>query len=232
MTTHDYVHTSRHRLNHHHKPFFSKGSHAPFFQAKHQDSFFSLSPSIQTKLTIGQPGDKYEQEADAMAEQVVSQSNSPAVQQKCAACGQDEGAVLPKLQRMGDMEEEEVQMKPEIQRMGDMEEEEMQMKAENGSASTASSALSSQIESSKGSGQALPEHTRSEMESSFGADFSGVRVHTGQEAVQMNQGLSAQAFTHGNNVYFNEGKYSPDSNSGKHLLAHELTHVVQQGAAG
>ena len=66
------------------------------------------------------------------------------------------------------------------------------------------------------------------MEGSFETDFSGVRVHTDQEAAQMNQDLSAQAFTHGSDVYFNEGKFNPESGGGKHLLAHELTHVVQQ----
>ena len=67
------------------------------------------------------------------------------------------------------------------------------------------------------------------MESRFNADFSGVRVHTDASAVQMNAQISAQAFTHGNDIYFNSGKYNPDTGSGKHLLAHELTHTIQQG---
>jgi hypothetical protein len=71
--------------------------------------------------------------------------------------------------------------------------------------------------------------TQSFMESRFGTDFSDVRIHTGSQAVQMSRGLNAQAFTVGNDVYFNEGKYSPNFDSGKHLLAHELTHTVQQG---
>ena len=66
------------------------------------------------------------------------------------------------------------------------------------------------------------------MESVIGADFSNVRVHTDSHAVQMSQDLSAHAFTHGNDVYFNEGKYNPQSSDGQHLLAHELTHTVQQ----
>lgn len=211
-------------------PFFNKGQHPTFFQKKAEEHFFSTSPQVQTKLTIGQPGDKYEQEADAMADQVVNRSGTPNVQEQCAACGKDEGAVLPKLQRM-EGEEEEMQMKPEIQKMGE-EEEEMQMKSEGGNSSQATPTLSNQIEQSKGGGNALYRGTQAEMESAFGADFSNVRIHTGQESVQMNQSLNAQAFTHGNNVYFNEGKYNPDTSSGKHLLAHELTHVVQQGADG
>ena len=67
------------------------------------------------------------------------------------------------------------------------------------------------------------------MNSAFGADFSKVRIHTGDEAVQMNKELKAQAFTHGNHIYFNQGKYNPNSLQGKHLLAHELTHTIQQG---
>jgi hypothetical protein len=69
------------------------------------------------------------------------------------------------------------------------------------------------------------------MEPRFGNDFSSVRIHTGSNAVQMNKELHAQAFTHGSDLYFNEGKYNPGSNSGKQLLAHELTHVVQQTGA-
>jgi hypothetical protein len=66
------------------------------------------------------------------------------------------------------------------------------------------------------------------MENRFGNDFSGVRIHTDNKAVQMSRDLNAQAFTVGNDIYFNQGKYSPSSENGKHLLAHELTHTIQQ----
>ena len=66
------------------------------------------------------------------------------------------------------------------------------------------------------------------MENAFSVDFSGVRVHTDSQASEMNRGINAKAFTHGNDVYFGEGQYAPDTYSGKNLLAHELTHVVQQ----
>lgn len=214
-----------------------KASGTPFFtKVQRSQHGSSDAPFFQTKLTIGQPGDRYEQEADAMAERVVGGGNTvdaPAVQSKCAACGQDEGAVLPKLQRMGE-EEEEMQMKPMIQRMGP-EEEEMQMKSimRSGSGTVQASAdLESQLSGSKGGGRELPQNTQEEMGQSFGADFSNVRVHTGSEASQMSQGIQAQAFTHGSDVYFNEGKYNPDSGEGKKLLAHELTHTIQQGAVG
>jgi hypothetical protein len=70
------------------------------------------------------------------------------------------------------------------------------------------------------------------MESGFGADFSGVHVHTDNNAAQMNQQLGARAFTHGSDIYFNQGEYQPATSTGDHLLAHELTHTVQQGAVG
>jgi len=71
-----------------------------------------------------------------------------------------------------------------------------------------------------------------EMSHSFGVDFGGVKVHDDTEAAHLNKELNALAFTHGNDIYFNAGKFEPENSSGKFLLAHELTHVVQQGAAG
>ncbi|MEQ8970294.1 MAG: DUF4157 domain-containing protein, partial [Coleofasciculus sp. C1-SOL-03] len=91
----------------------------------------------------------------------------------------------------------------------------------------ASGDLESRLNASKGGGSPLSEGVRGFMEPRFGADFSGVRVHTGGEAVQMNKELGAQAFTHGSDIYFGAGKL-PGNNE---LTAHELTHVVQQGTA-
>src|SRR5665648_846529 len=87
------------------------------------------------------------------------------------------------------------------------------------------------LSSTKGSGSALPGETREFMESRFSADFSGVRVHTGSTAQSMSSNIHAHAFAHGNDIYFNEGKFSPHSEGGKTLLAHELTHTIQQGAS-
>jgi hypothetical protein len=84
--------------------------------------------------------------------------------------------------------------------------------------------LESRLNASKGGGSALAPEVRAFMEPRFGSDFTSVRVHTGGEAVQMNQELGAQAFTHGSDIYFGPGK-SPGNNE---LTAHELTHVVQQ----
>lgn len=89
----------------------------------------------------------------------------------------------------------------------------------------------SRLHTNKSGGSPMPDPVREEMEAGFGADFSGVRLHTDTEAVGMNKQLLARAFTHGNDIYFNEGQYRPEAKEGKHLLAHELTHVVQQGHA-
>jgi len=90
--------------------------------------------------------------------------------------------------------------------------------------------LHMRLNGSRGSGQALPETDRSFMEKRFGFDFSGVRVHADSNAAQMSRELNAEAFTYGRDIYFGAGRYGPDTSSGKRLLAHELTHVVQQNS--
>lgn len=94
----------------------------------------------------------------------------------------------------------------------------------------ADSNFEQQLSTTKGAGSALPENTRTFMESRFNADFSGVRIHTGSSAEIMSRSINAQAFAHGSDIYFNSGKYSPNSGAGNLLLAHELTHTIQQGA--
>ncbi|KAA3637489.1 MAG: DUF4157 domain-containing protein [Bacteroidetes bacterium] len=91
------------------------------------------------------------------------------------------------------------------------------------------STLQSRLNGSKGKGAPLSSSTHRQMSNSFGTDFSKVRIHTDSSAVQMNQQLNAKAFTNGSDIYFNKGEYNPYSPGGKELLAHELTHVVQQG---
>ncbi len=210
--------------------------------------------AVQPKLKIGVPNDKYEREADAMADKVVSmpapRSLASGVQRKCADCPQEEAQtkllanlITPLVQRISEPEEvlqekptqrqanpeEELQQKS-IQRLGP-DEEELQEKLiqrkEDGEAE-AESSLESRLNSNRGGGSPLPEDTRGFMESRFGTDFGTVKVHTNAQAVQMNKELNSQAFAHGSDVYFNQGNYNPSSTSGKHLLAHELTHTVQQ----
>ena len=219
------------------QPFFQKTDQNGLVQKEQENENPFFPPlGIQAKLTVGAPNDKYEQEADRTADQVVQRLASPfgvsksieenkisrkpisisSLQRKCSEC-ESEGNF--------------VQKKSNVQKQDVSEEEEetIQQKSADGSGH-ASSNLESRLNGSKGGGSPLSENTRSQMEGSFGADFSQVRVHTDNSAVQMNKELGAQAFTRGSDIYFNAGKYESNSKAGQHLLAHELTHVVQQKA--
>lgn len=88
------------------------------------------------------------------------------------------------------------------------------------------------IDGARGGGQGLDHAVRGQMESSFGADFGAVRVHTDDRADHLSSALSAKAFTTGPDIFFRHGEYSPGSSGGRELLAHELTHVVQQNGDG
>jgi outer membrane biosynthesis protein TonB len=117
-----------------------------------------------------------------------------------------------------------------VQAKAAAEEEEKTLQPKAQGAATAPPNLSARIDSTKGKGQALPKKTRAEMEAGIGADFSGVRLHTDRASADLNRELGAQAFTTGRDIYFNQGKYNPETTEGKRLLAHELTHVVQQNS--
>ncbi|NVK64911.1 MAG: DUF4157 domain-containing protein [Flavobacteriales bacterium] len=123
--------------------------------------------------------------------------------------------------------DDEIQEKEE--EIQEKEDEEVQRSSSVDTGDTSN--LENNLQSSKGGGSPMDDSTRSQMESGFGADFSGVRIHNDSNAVQMNKDLGAQAFANGNDIYFNEGKYNPSSKDGQHLLAHELTHTIQQGAS-
>src|SRR5205823_6534886 len=87
------------------------------------------------------------------------------------------------------------------------------------------------IHRTRGNGHALSAGVQRTMESAFGADFSGVRIHTDATADTLSRALEAVAFTTGSDVYFRHGAYDPEGAGGRRLLAHELTHVVQQSGA-
>ncbi|MBK7110694.1 MAG: DUF4157 domain-containing protein [Bacteroidetes bacterium] len=102
-------------------------------------------------------------------------------------------------------------------------------KAEAGiSGITVSSSFAASLNASKGGGSPLPQGTKSFMENAFSTDFSFVKIHNGGQASEMSKGINARAFTYGSEIYFAADQYSPNTYSGKSLLAHELTHVVQQ----
>jgi hypothetical protein len=93
----------------------------------------------------------------------------------------------------------------------------------------ADATLSTELRNSMSGGSPLPLSVRRFMEPRFRADFSRVKVHTGDRAASLSQQLSARAFTIGNNVFFGRGQFRPESRDGKELIAHELTHTIQQG---
>ena len=173
---------------------------------------FKIQPkSIQPKLKIGQPGNKYEQEADKVADRVMRMSESDTMQMQ--PIEEEEEMMQPKL-RMQPMEEEEemLQMSPLSQENSDF----------------VSNDLTDQIRLSQGNGSGMNKNVLNPMQNSFGMDFSAVRIHDNQQATALNEQLNSRAFTVGNDIFFNQGNYNPESNSGRQLLAHELTHVVQQ----
>lgn len=171
-------------------------------QARQQDR-----PKIQAKLTIGEPGDKYEQEADRVARQVVQQIHAPVV-----PSGQSEAV---QRQMPGEKDENQLQMKPMVQRQGE-------------AGMDAAPDVEASINQAKGGGVAIANNIREPMEQAFGADFSGVKVHTDGQSDQLNQSIQARAFTTGQDVFFRQGEYQPGNRGGQELIAHELTHVVQQ----
>jgi hypothetical protein len=313
--------------------FFNKKGEGSFFSKSNEIAQPFFSPNtIQPKLTIGQPKDKYEVEADAMADKVVQRLSTnnesvrhigyhgnTAIQTKCDSCEEQEKLqkkeeplaneinsvqLKPIFESNAEQPESDVQTKPisspviqakcssceeeklqkkeddfsqhglDVQRKPTFEsnaeqpeadiqskpisapviqtkcssceqEEKLQMKEEEEISEPKSCVqaksmdggleahfdLQSKLNASRGGGSALPSDIQSSMGSEFGADFSNVRVHTGSNAIQMSKDIGAQAFTHGNDIYFNQGKYDTSSPSGKHLLAHELTHTVQQGSS-
>lgn len=118
---------------------------------------------------------------------------------------------------------------PPVQRQA--EEEEVQTMTQDPRAGfEAGPAFEDQLRAQTG-GAPLPDSVRTFMEPRLGADFSGVRLHTGSEAAQLNRAISAQAFTQGQDIFLAEGKENVESSAGRQLLAHELTHTIQQGAA-
>jgi hypothetical protein len=91
--------------------------------------------------------------------------------------------------------------------------------------------ITGQIQSRRGGGRALDPPIRAEMEGAMGADLGGVRIHTDDKAAELSRSVSARAFTIGRDVFFGNGSYQPDTGAGRRLLAHELAHTIQQGAA-
>ncbi|ASU33917.1 DUF2817 domain-containing protein [Mucilaginibacter xinganensis] len=190
-------------------PAASAGKATPALQVLEQDSGFNDRLPIQLKLTVGAANDPLEHEADAMADKVMRTPETSFIQRK-SECS------------CGGVDDERVHLKPLVSQITPF------IQAKGYGAGTVSNAVSGKIKSSMGGGSPIQSDTRSFMESRFGADFGNVKIHTGIGPAQLNRALNAKAFTVSNNIFFNSGQYQPETDSGKHLLAHELTHVVQQ----
>jgi outer membrane protein OmpA-like peptidoglycan-associated protein len=174
---------------------------------------------LQRKLTINQPGDAFEQEADRMADAVMRMPDRALTPESV-----EQGGVGSRLQRCtcgtsaaaGDECEGCKAMR-------------LQRSPSSASGTTSAPPLVHDVLNSPG--RPLDASTRNFMESRFGRDFANVRLHTDSMAGDSAAAVQALAYTVGNNIVLGTGQYSPETNHGKRLLAHELTHVVQQGGA-
>jgi hypothetical protein len=166
---------------------------------------------LQPKLSIGAPGDRYEQEADQAADLVMQGGGRPALTPLRA----------PTVQRE---DEERKKEAPDAVARQAQQPAQAPGARESGPAATAA------VQSTLAQGGApLEPATRQFMESRFGHDFGSVRIHAGAQAAASAQSVGARAYTVGEDLVFNRGQYEPATPSGRHLLAHELAHVVQQG---
>ena len=166
------------------------------------------SPAIQAKLRVSQPGDAHEREADRVADAVTQmKASDAAVQRMCTDCE----------------EERKHQSTSPVQPV--------QKKEKAGDTPSVTPAVAANLQGLRGGGRPLPAETRDFFEPRFGVNFGNVRVHTGAQAEEAADSIGAKAFTLGNDIAFGRGQYSPSSGEGRELLAHELTHTVQQGAS-
>jgi hypothetical protein len=161
---------------------------------------------MKSELTVGAPGDRYEREADAVADRVMAMPE-------------------PTVQRQ-ELEEEEP---PKVQAQVEEDDELARAKPSREERPVRGAVSAAKLHVATCPGAPLAPAAREFFEPRFGRDFGGVRVHTCDDAVGMCKGLNAQAFTYRNNIFFNRGKYEPGTSSGKRLLAHELAHTMQQG---
>ncbi|CAB1057580.1 hypothetical protein D1BOALGB6SA_2333 [Olavius sp. associated proteobacterium Delta 1] len=225
----------------------------------------SNSIPLQAKFTVTPAGDKYEQEADQVAKQVINRITSPVPQPVNRQEPEEEELQMKPIQPFDRLkvrrqeEEEELQMKPldrlRVQRQPEEDEEILQGKFKTDGiqrqvpeeeelmtkpavqrvgleGGDVDSELEASIQQASGSGQPLPGSVREPAENALGADFSSVKVHTGSESDSLNSSLQSRAFTTGPNIFFKQGEYNPGSSEGRELIAHELTHVVQQTGSG
>ena len=213
------------------------------------------SPRVffQPKLTVNQPNDVYEKEADHMADKVMRMTDTTinqdaffkrainTVQRKCHHCVEEEKKMTLKESTSETPAyttlNQDAFFKPvtnHVQRKCqacEEEEDKVHRKESSESEVRGDNELDTYVGHLHSSGQPMPETSRQFFEPRFGHDFSNVRLHTDTAAAKSAQSINALAYTSGNNIVFNSGQYAPGSGPGQRLMAHELTHVVQQGTA-
>ncbi|MCQ8103705.1 DUF4157 domain-containing protein [Methylomonas sp. SURF-2] len=199
---------------------------------------------MQAKMKVSQPGDAHEQQADQVAERVARAAKPPAfaerdsLQRATLRPGQDVGDPQQSLSlkpAAGDKTPDPaLRRKPAATPIASADEALDQKPAGD---QPQAAEVSEQIDPSteqrindlRGQGQPLAENAANDMRQELQADLSAVRIHTGAEAADLAAAVNARAFTVGNDIFFADGEYAPDSAEGRKLLAHELTHVAQQG---
>ncbi|HZH72717.1 MAG TPA: DUF4157 domain-containing protein, partial [Mariniphaga sp.] len=184
--------------------------------------FPEQSTFIQTKRNFGHPNDMYEEEADKIAEKAIHSFNSEPIKGKINKNKEEEAFQAKALaSRITPISHQ--QSHTGIRDMSGIKQKKAEMDAP---ANTPS--FHSRLNGNQNDGSPLPPQLNRLMSHSFGTDFSHVRIHNNSNSYQMNRELQAKAFTNGSNIYFNQGNYNPWSREGQLLLAHELTHTIQQ----
>lgn len=211
----------------------------PATQPRRADSSCSCGgacPRCQAKstLTVGAADDAYEREADRVADAVVSGRRGPLIGQGSPPIQTGLYRKVLEPDEMFDSVGAPDAAGDEVVPEEDAAPASLQRKPASGQAG-GQAAVSTQYEQSlqhamQGGGSALPPATRSFMEGRIGHDFSGVRVHHGVQAATLSRQVNARAFTVGRHIFFGGSEYAPSSLQGQRLLAHELTHVVQQSS--
>lgn len=220
--------TATHAAN---RPFFPKTGDGGFFTP----SSSTVAPFVQMKMEVNKPGDKLEQEADKMAGKVMRMPSPASTEKK------NQGQTDEKLQRKEKEKEEKIQRaaipeekiaKKEEEKIQKAPEKEEKLQRKDGDGTPAiGSNTQSAIQNKTTSGQPISSDVRGYMEPRFNADFSNVRIHSDTESAGLSNQLSARAFTYKNHIFFSRDQYQPGTSEGKQLLAHELTHTIQQGHA-
>jgi hypothetical protein len=196
---------------------------------------------VQAKLTVSHPGDSAEREADRVADAVmqmpvsqpaIGRDQDPAVQRACNKCAEEEKKAAPAPEIKEEEKEKSSAGRKALERKVDEEGETLQAKSRSGEVPRVTPELDAQIQSVHGGGAPLARDARDFFEPRLGVDLGHVRVQTGSQAARVARQLDARAFTVGNNITFGAGQYQPSSSEGRRLIAHELTHVIQQGGAG